>query len=141
MMLAPMKITMLATSPYDGMTPAEAAVEKFLDSVVLGLGLKAAIEASVAAAPFLGLPVIKQLYTYLATELVSFVFKKLTAIGYNFVVDIKVGAERASFDEARDALKEELLKPEEAQDAEELRKLNEEFNRRARDLIRFPKPR
>lgn len=123
--------------PLPGTSPAYDEAESYVRKAIFDYGFKEVFDRVISVIPWLGYPVIKQVF--------SFVSEKLLWLFYTIVeqqlalifIDGKVDIENKKFKEAVNALKAELSKPKENQDANQVEAAKQEVRSRLRDLIRF----
>lgn len=119
--------------------------ERIVHSTVMDVAVEAALNAITVAVPFLGFPVIKQVFFFVAKKLIDAVYVEI-ARGIAFqVIGMNVEKENAEYKEAVTALKNKIDFPTSTQKDEanaEIEKARLEFEEKLRILIRFPvKPR
>lgn len=115
---------------------AEWAIDFAANKIVLHMVV---IPAAIAASQgFLGLPVIKQLFTAGAEWLMGFGARAGIRLATRAIIDGLVDAEKGEATKARDELKAELTKP--VQDAAAKARAWEEFKKRYEDLIALARP-
>lgn len=126
--------------PFPGTTKTQADIEKTIHSLIFDVALEAALAEAIILVPFLGFPIIKQIFYFIARNLMELVYKQLALATIFTMIDIDVENQRLTYEAARTALKKELSKPEDLKNETERQAAVEEFRRKLRDLIKFPKP-
>lgn len=87
----------MADQPVQILNPVEALAAEEIRGLVVGVALKAALAAIEAQAPVLALPVIKPVFEFLATQLVSLVYAQLNQVVVFDIVDIRSAEEKAAY--------------------------------------------
>lgn len=112
-------------------------MEDTLKKLILDTVIKAVIAKAVAAVPFLGWPLINPVLGLIVGKIFELAYDELYT-GLQFIIidnDAKLRAQL--YHETAEELRRVI--DEKGMDNEEARKLSEEFDRRLRDLIKFPK--
>jgi uncharacterized membrane protein len=123
--------------PLPGTSSEYDRIEKLINTLVFDVAFDQLISRILNEVPFLGYPVIKQIFTFTTRKLLqlfyTFIEKELSKL----VISAEVEAERKAYDAAVIALKEQLSKQEVNPD--EIERARQEMRNRLRDLIRFPR--
>jgi len=115
-------------TPLSGTSPNYDKAENAIRSLLFDVAFDRVLTRILSAVPWLGYPVIKQLFSFLARKLLVLVYNEAEEGLALLVIQIRVRAEKTAYDAA--VLK---LKQGDMSDAAQ-----EEFRRRLRDLIRIP---
>ena len=95
-------------------------VKVVLDALIEGLGVELAVNAAIAEAPFLGLPVIRNVFKWIVEEVAETVNENMFKFAAKFIIRIQADGRKAEFDEAMKPFsKEEFPTPEEIQRAKD----------------------
>jgi hypothetical protein len=103
--------------------------------VGLSLATKSVIAAAITALPFLGLPVLNQLFTWGVEWVAAKLLPHLQVFFVDTIIDIEVNAEKKAYARAREELQKVLT--EKITNPAEVENASEEFDNRLADLIRF----
>lgn len=115
-------------TPFDPLKTIEAKVSHS----IFDIAIEAAIKAAIAYVPFLGVPIIKQLFTFCVEKFASLLYTQ-TELAVSFiVVDLKVNKQS---DEYREAVSQLSLAIATQKSPEEIERAREEFKARLRTLI------
>lgn len=95
--------------------------------------VEAAIASSIAALPFLGVPVIKQIYTFLVKHFAGNLFEEGEVYGLFYDIDSEVDEETTEYQEATDTLRTELERDDLTE--EEKQRAKDEYKEKLRNLI------
>lgn len=116
--------------PTDTNTAAIVA-NKFIQSAIFDVALNAFKTWATVQVPFLGWPIIKQIFSLLVGKIGDFIYEYLATIVTFSIIDLKIQAEKNAYDEAVTDLK----KAHEGGNPDEVQKAKEEFKKRFRSLI------
>lgn len=123
----------MADEPVQSLTPVEQLAANEIKNLVLNVALKAALTSIETQAPILALPVIRQVFEFLATTLVGFVYGQLNQVVTFDIVDIHIGAEKEAYEASVQSLKAALSKG----DQSGIDQAKADFEKRLADLIHF----
>lgn len=90
------------------------------------------ISKIIIAVPFLGWPVINQIFTKLVYKLASMFIKEVETLAIFMKIDFKVNGQRERYEEATDQLREVLKTP---NTNEDVQRAKDEYKNKLRDLI------
>lgn len=125
----------MADIPLPGTSPGYDKAERVVHAIIFDVALNTVIDKILVAVPWLGWPVIKQVFLFVLHKLVSLLYAEIEQGVALALIDQRVTAEKDAYIKAVEALKKELSK---AAEGEEVEKAKEEYRRRLRDLIRIP---
>lgn len=108
-------------------------VEKTIESLYYSAVVEAVIAKSIMAFPFLGLPVIKQIYSSMVKKIASKIYFEAETLGMFIKIDLTVDNQEREYTEATEELKVVIAKPEATE--EEKQKAKDEFKKKLRALI------
>lgn len=110
-------------------------IDKVVKDLVLEIAVKAALKRLFIAVPWLGIPVVSQIVSYIAMKLAEFLYDEL-AMAISFaVIDFKTEKQAEAHKEASQELKSAL----ESQDEVKINEAKQKFKDSLRDLIQFPR--
>ena len=106
--------------------------------LVIDVALQAALQAVTAAIPFLGFPVIKTVFFFIATQFSELLYKEIAKIITFEIISLETEAQQKAYEEAAARLKTILTQPStqtpEEQNAE-IEQAKEEFKKKLANLI------
>jgi hypothetical protein len=121
---------------YPGTTPEQEKVEATVRAVVFDLLFDVVFDRALAAVPWLGYPVIKQVFSFVLRKLLSVSYEGLRELVMSSAINAKVQADRKAFEAAAERLRIEIeLKTQ----GEKLEQAKIDFRNRFRDLVRYPR--
>lgn len=128
----------MAEIPFEGVDPIISKINKMLNDATLKV-LVPMLEADIIAlAPWMGLPVIKQIWQFPFEYAIARAYDG----GYKWVAgkwtDVQVNGQARATEETRADLMKEMSKPEELQDESKIQAKLEEFKKRWAELSLFP---
>lgn len=107
--------------------------DKQIRDLIFNVVLAAAIQGISAAIPFLKLPVISTVFSFIVTKVAEAIYVELSRYVVFSLIDMRVGEERDKYKAAVVELKETTSKP--GATPEEINAAKQEFERRLRALI------
>lgn len=121
---------------YPGTTPEQEKVEAAVRAVAFDLLFDVLFDRALAAVPWLGYPVIKQVFSFVLRKILSESYEGLRELVMSSAINAKVQADRKAFQAAADRLRLEIeLKTQ----GEKLEQAKIDFRNRFRDLVRYPR--
>lgn len=112
---------------------AASDVAETASNIAFEIATKAAIASAVAAVPFLGLPVINQLFTWCCEQFVKPFRQELTLYFVFKVIDVVVDHQREEYDRAKDVLRAALN----STNQEAIADAKEEYRKRLAELVKL----
>lgn len=113
--------------------PVIDIVDKFIQGLIFGLGVNAAIAAAIAQFPFLGLPIISTLFRFAIEKVAGIIYQTLeTNVAFS-IIQFQTDAQKKAYDDALAALTSAHLKG----DLGEIEKSKQDFKNKFKDLIHF----
>lgn len=112
-------------------------IEATVRRLAFDVGLRTAFAAVYVEVPFLGFPVVRQVFEFCITRFMDVVFTELSLGVLGMVIDIKTTAERVAYETATNELKSQLQKAE--KNVEALTAAQEQFKKQLAALIRLPR--
>lgn len=125
----------MADIPLPGTSPGYDKTERIVHAIIFDVALSTVVDKLLLAVPWLGWPVIKQVFLFVLNKIVSLLYAEIEQGVALALIDQRVTAEKDAYIRAVEALKQELTKP---NGEAEVEKAKEEYRRRLRDLIRIP---
>lgn len=120
------------------MSKATDAADKIIHAAIYDVALMAAEKAAIAEAPFLGLPVIRQVFHYLLMQMADLIYPQLDNMVDFKIIDTEVGHELITYNAAKDRLRMAVLPTQGEPDAAEIENAKADFKKRLADLIHLP---
>lgn len=114
-------------------------VESIIHGAVMDVAVNAAIGAAISAVPFLGLPVIKQLFGWVVNWVAGLLAEQLERFVAFTIIDIQTGQQAAAYSDAVLELKRAIKygDPDETKKAEQLEAARKKFRETLGDLIHY----
>lgn len=119
------------------MSKATDIADTVVKTLIYDVVMQAVAAGLIYEAPWLKLPFINYLFNFVMQGLADRLYQQLDRIVEFQVIAIEATHQNNEYVAAASALKDELTKPKEIQNAEALEKAKAEFKRRLADLIRF----
>lgn len=126
------------------MTPVIA--EKIIKHLIFDVAVKAAVASAISAAPLLGVPVIRPIFTFIVERVANLVYTELSRFVVFSIIDLKNETDLKNYQDAVKQLETILETPPEHYDHGEdgihkkeieIEKAKEEYKKRLASLIRF----
>lgn len=130
----------MAEKPYLGTDPTILKINKLLQDAVTGVLVRSVEAEIILVQPWMGAPVWKQIWQFFFEWSVSNFYDNAKKFIFIKITDAQIAAQVLDAQKVTDTLAAEISKPVEAQDAEQIRKQLEEFDRTMERLITFPRP-
>jgi ABC-type branched-subunit amino acid transport system permease subunit len=120
--------------------------ERIIKHLIFDVAVKAAVASAITAAPLLGVPVIRTIFTFMVEKIATLVYKELSRFVVFSIIDLKNEADLKSYQEAVSNLEIILETPPAHFDygidgvlkkEAEIEKAKEEYKKRLASLIRF----
>lgn len=128
---------MSTTSVTNPTNPVLDVAEKVLRSVLVDFLMNQAMNTITAAEPWLLLPFINPLFRYFFKKYYMIAYKGAEIYMTFAIIDEQVEKDVTGYKEMKDELHKALQKPIEEDDSEETRRIEEEYDKKLRDLIHF----
>lgn len=107
-------------------------MEQAIKSIFFEQIVKAVISKIIIAVPFLGWPIINQIFTGLVYKLAKMFIKEMETLSVFIKIDFEVDGQRREYEKATEEMKEALKNP---QSYENLQKAKDEYREKLRNLI------
>ncbi len=117
------------------MSKATEIADRIVKALIYDVVLKGVAAAAVAEAPWLSLPVINQVFMFTLNRMADKIYRELDRTVAFQVIEVETDRQSDAYKKAVDALRAEITKPEEMQDAEAVARAKEEFKKRLATLI------
>jgi len=120
--------------------------DKIIYALIMGVAVKAGIAYVISVLPILGVPPLKQIFTYLFEKIALVLYEQLSRFVVFSIIDFENEADLKAYQNAVDSLKLVLNTPAENYDHGpegvnqreiDIEKAKEEYKKRLKDLIRF----
>lgn len=120
--------------------------EKIIKHLIFDVAVKAAVASAISAAPLLGVPVIRPIFTFMVEQIANLVYKELSRFVVFSIIDLRNEADLKNYQEAVEQLEKILETPADHFDHGEdgihkkeleIEKAKEEYKKRLASLIRF----
>lgn len=122
----------MANLPPPENKPVET-IDSLIHQIIMGVALDAAKAAAFAAAPWLKIPVLKQIFEFIANQTFSFISKYIEQAAAFAALDAQTAAQNAAYKAERDA----LIAAIKSGNPEEIENAKAKFKDALRRLIQF----
>lgn len=126
--------------------PTKENADKIIQTLIMGVALKAGIVYVISVLPILGVPPLKQIFTFIFEKLALVLYAQLSRFVVFSIIDIENQADLETYQSAVNSLRIVLETPAENYDHGpdgvnqrelEIEKAKQEYKKRLADLIRF----
>jgi hypothetical protein len=120
--------------------------ERIIKYLIFDVAVKAAVASAISAAPLLGIPIIRPIFTFIVEKTANLIYKELSRFVVFSIIDLKNETDLKNYQEAVRQLETILDTPAEYFDHGiegvnkkelEIEKAKEEYKKRLASLIRF----
>lgn len=120
--------------------------DKIIEALIMGAALNAGIVYVISVVPILGVPPLKQIFTYIFEKLAGVLYKQLSRFVVFSIIDFENEADLKAYQSTVESLKLVLNTPPENYDHGpdgvnqreiDIEKAKQEYKKRLADLIRF----
>lgn len=108
-------------------------MEQAIRSIYIEQIAKAVISKIIIAVPFLGLPVINQIFTAVFYKVAKMAYDEIEELAVIFKIEFKVEGQKEEYEQATENLRNVLKFPDKT--AEEIKRAKDEYKKKLRDLI------
>lgn len=115
------------------MSAATDTADQIIQAAIYNVAVPAAKAAAVAEAPWLGAPVLSQVFDYLLGKFADWIYKALDQAVVFSIIDLQTEAQRKAYDEAVAALKAVVNQP--TATPQDIEKARQDLEKKLADLI------